>query len=129
MFHLSVQAFARIENHYFVNKGFFPSDSFLLDNVEKIRRINTTIVQVNLTFLSFVDNKIDMISVIFLTSTLCLHIFLYSCDPSIACLSSRALKGSFIELKKSASDIVLTVLVAYKPLCNSILTAFSKLLF
>lgn len=38
-------AFARIENHYFVNKGFFPSDSFLLDNVEKIRHINTTIVQ------------------------------------------------------------------------------------
>lgn len=38
-------AFARIENHYFVNKGFFPSDSFLLDNVDKIRHINTTIVQ------------------------------------------------------------------------------------
>lgn len=38
-------AFARIENHYFVNKGFFPSDSYLLDNVEKIRHINTTIVQ------------------------------------------------------------------------------------
>lgn len=40
------QAFARIENHYFVNKGFFPSDSFLLDNVEKIKHINTVIVQV-----------------------------------------------------------------------------------
>ncbi|CAL5354595.1 unnamed protein product [Camellia sinensis] len=38
-------AFARIENHYFVNKGFFASDSFLLDNVEKIRHINTVIVQ------------------------------------------------------------------------------------
>ncbi|GKV24277.1 hypothetical protein SLEP1_g33909 [Rubroshorea leprosula] len=38
-------AFARIENHYFVNKGFFPKDSFLLDNVEKIRHINTAIVQ------------------------------------------------------------------------------------
>ncbi|KAM3694768.1 hypothetical protein ACB098_07G079500 [Castanea mollissima] len=38
-------AFARIENHYFVNQGFFPSDSFLLDNVDKIRHINTTIVQ------------------------------------------------------------------------------------
>ncbi|KAI9181881.1 hypothetical protein LWI28_019637 [Acer negundo] len=38
-------AFARIENHYFVNKGFFSSDSFLLDNVDKIRHINTTIVQ------------------------------------------------------------------------------------
>lgn len=41
------QAFARIENHYFVNKGFLPSDSFLLDGVDKIRHINTTIVQVN----------------------------------------------------------------------------------
>jgi proline iminopeptidase len=39
------QAFARIENHYFVNQGFFPRDSFLLDNVDKIRHINTTIVQ------------------------------------------------------------------------------------
>ncbi|KAL7199586.1 hypothetical protein ACSBR2_021806 [Camellia fascicularis] len=29
----------------FVNKGFFASDSFLLDNVEKIRHINTVIVQ------------------------------------------------------------------------------------
>ncbi|XP_042978868.1 proline iminopeptidase-like isoform X1 [Carya illinoinensis] len=38
-------AFARIENHYFVNRGFFPTDSFLLDNVDKIRHINTTIVQ------------------------------------------------------------------------------------
>ncbi|CAA2984432.1 proline iminopeptidase [Olea europaea subsp. europaea] len=38
-------AFARIENHYFMNKGFFPSDSFLLDNIEKIKHINTVIVQ------------------------------------------------------------------------------------
>ncbi|WVZ99231.1 hypothetical protein U9M48_044560 [Paspalum notatum var. saurae] len=39
------QAFARIENHYFVNKGFLPSDSYLLDNVEKIRHIKAFIVQ------------------------------------------------------------------------------------
>ncbi|WVY93681.1 hypothetical protein V8G54_032769 [Vigna mungo] len=38
-------AFARIENHYFVNKGFFPTDSYLLDRIDKIRHINTTIVQ------------------------------------------------------------------------------------
>ncbi|KAB2600689.1 proline iminopeptidase [Pyrus ussuriensis x Pyrus communis] len=38
-------AFARIENHYFVNKGFFPSDGFLLDNIDKIRHIKTMIVQ------------------------------------------------------------------------------------
>ncbi|XP_061957671.1 uncharacterized protein LOC133679172 isoform X2 [Populus nigra] len=40
-------AFARIENHYFVNKGFFPSDSSLLENVDKKRHINTTIAQVS----------------------------------------------------------------------------------
>ena len=45
-FMMFIQAFARIENHYFVNKGFFPTDSFLLDNVEKIKHINTVIVQV-----------------------------------------------------------------------------------
>lgn len=38
-------AFARIENHYFVNKGFLHSDSYLLDNVDKIRHIKTIIVQ------------------------------------------------------------------------------------
>ncbi|KAL2512014.1 Proline iminopeptidase [Abeliophyllum distichum] len=38
-------AFARIENHYFMNKGFLPSDSFLLDNIDKIKHINTVIVQ------------------------------------------------------------------------------------
>jgi hypothetical protein len=43
-----LQAFARIENHYFVNKGFLPSDSHLLDNVEKIRHIKAFIVQVHL---------------------------------------------------------------------------------
>jgi len=40
-----LQAFARIENHYFVNKGFLPSDSYLLDNVDKIRHIKAFIVQ------------------------------------------------------------------------------------
>ncbi|KAL7157009.1 hypothetical protein ABFS83_02G048500 [Erythranthe nasuta] len=38
-------AFARIENHYFVNKGFLPKETYLLDNIEKIRHINTVIVQ------------------------------------------------------------------------------------
>ena len=37
-------AFARIETHYFVNRGFFPSDNYLLDNIEKIRQIPGTIV-------------------------------------------------------------------------------------
>lgn len=47
-----IQAFARIENHYFVNRGFFPTDSFLLDNVGKIRHINTTIVQVTASIIT-----------------------------------------------------------------------------
>ncbi|ERN18524.1 proline iminopeptidase isoform X2 [Amborella trichopoda] len=38
-------AFARIENHYFVNKGFLPSETFLLDGIDKIRHITTVIVQ------------------------------------------------------------------------------------
>ncbi|GAB9469971.1 Prolyl aminopeptidase [Globisporangium polare] len=39
------EAFARIENHYFVNKGFFPTDEFLNENAYKIRHIPTVIVQ------------------------------------------------------------------------------------
>ena len=40
-------AFARIENHYFTNKGFFPRDGFLLEkaNIDRIRHIPTVIVQ------------------------------------------------------------------------------------
>ncbi|KAF0698369.1 Aste57867_11019 [Aphanomyces stellatus] len=39
------EAFARIENHYFMNKGFFPTQNFLNDHVYKIRHIPTVIVQ------------------------------------------------------------------------------------
>lgn len=38
-------AFARIECHYFINKGFFPEDNYLLNNIDKIRHIPTIIVQ------------------------------------------------------------------------------------
>ncbi len=38
-------ALARIEAHYFVNNCFFPSDNYILENVEKIRQIPTVIVQ------------------------------------------------------------------------------------
>ncbi|HXH30811.1 MAG TPA: prolyl aminopeptidase [Bacteriovoracaceae bacterium] len=38
-------AFARIECHYFVNKGFFQEDGWILKNAEKIRHIPTWIVQ------------------------------------------------------------------------------------
>jgi len=39
------EAFARIECHYFINKGFFPQDNYLLDNIDKIRHIPGCIVQ------------------------------------------------------------------------------------
>ncbi|MEP6925053.1 MAG: prolyl aminopeptidase [Pyrinomonadaceae bacterium] len=38
-------ALARIECHYFVNNCFFPTDNYLLENIEKIRHIPTVIVQ------------------------------------------------------------------------------------
>lgn len=38
-------AFARIECHYFVNKGFFPEDGWILKNIDKIRHIPAWIVQ------------------------------------------------------------------------------------
>ncbi|XP_052246964.1 probable proline iminopeptidase isoform X2 [Dreissena polymorpha] len=37
--------FARIECHYFVNGGWFETEGWILDNVDKIRHIPTTIVQ------------------------------------------------------------------------------------
>jgi proline iminopeptidase len=39
-----VEAFARIESHYFVNKGFFAEDGWLLKQVPKMRRIPARII-------------------------------------------------------------------------------------
>ena len=39
------EKFARIECHYFVNRGFFESENQLLDNIDKIRDIPAVIVQ------------------------------------------------------------------------------------
>lgn len=39
------EAFARIECHYFVHQGFFPSDNYLIDHVDRIRSIPAVIVQ------------------------------------------------------------------------------------
>ncbi len=38
-------AFARIECHYFINQGFFEKETYLLDNIAKIRHIPCVIVQ------------------------------------------------------------------------------------
>ena len=39
------EAFARLECHYFMNNGFFKSERQLLENIDRIRHIPTTIVQ------------------------------------------------------------------------------------
>ncbi len=39
------EAFARIECHYFINKGFFDSDHFLLQGIDRIRHLPAVIVQ------------------------------------------------------------------------------------
>ena len=39
------EAFARIECHYFINRGFFDSDTWILDNVSKIQHIPNIIIQ------------------------------------------------------------------------------------
>lgn len=39
------RAFARLENHYFVNAGFLQTDGWILQNVSAIAHIPTTIVQ------------------------------------------------------------------------------------
>ena len=38
-------ALARIECHYFMNNSFFPTENYLIENVDKIRHIPTVIVQ------------------------------------------------------------------------------------
>ena len=37
--------FARIECHYFINNSFFPTNNFILENVQKIRKIPGVIIQ------------------------------------------------------------------------------------
>ncbi len=39
------ETFARIECHYFINRGFFKTDNYLLDNIAKIRHLPGIIVQ------------------------------------------------------------------------------------
>lgn len=39
------EAFARIECHYFVHRGFFPTDNYLLEKVHRIRHLPGVIIQ------------------------------------------------------------------------------------
>ena len=49
-------AFARIECHYFVNRGFFKTDDYLLRNIDVIRHIPTVIVHGRYDVVCPVDN-------------------------------------------------------------------------
>ncbi len=52
--------FARIENHYFINKVFFESDNYLLENVEKMRQIPCVIVHGRYDVVCPVKNAWDL---------------------------------------------------------------------
>jgi proline iminopeptidase len=39
------RAFARLENHYFINRGFLPEDGWIMNNLDKIANIPGVIVQ------------------------------------------------------------------------------------
>lgn len=53
-------AFARIECHYFMNSGFFPSDDYLLRQAHKIRHIPTVIVHGRYDVVCPVENAWDL---------------------------------------------------------------------
>jgi proline iminopeptidase len=53
-------AFARIECHYFMNKGFFTHDNYLLSQVHKIRHIPTVIVHGRYDVVCPVENAWDL---------------------------------------------------------------------
>lgn len=52
--------FARIESHYFVNKAFFESDNFLLENIDAIRHIPGVIVHGRYDVVCPVKNAWDL---------------------------------------------------------------------
>lgn len=53
-------AFARIECHYFTNKGFFDEDNFLLNNIDKIRNLKTVIVHGRYDVICPVENAWEL---------------------------------------------------------------------
>lgn len=52
--------FARIENHYFMNKAFFETDNFLLENVESFRQIPGIIIHGRYDMVCPVKNAWDL---------------------------------------------------------------------
>ncbi len=53
-------AFARIECHYFTNKGFFSEDNFLLNNIGRIRHLKTVIVHGRYDVICPVENAWEL---------------------------------------------------------------------
>ena len=53
-------AFARIECHYFMNKGFFPHDGYLLTQAHKLRHIPTVIVHGRYDVICPVENAWEL---------------------------------------------------------------------
>jgi len=53
-------AFARIECHYFTNKGFFSEDNFLLNNIDRIRSLKTVIVHGRYDVICPVENAWEL---------------------------------------------------------------------
>lgn len=53
-------AFARIECHYFINRVFFESDNWLIENAHKIQNIPTVIVQGRYDVICPVDNAWEL---------------------------------------------------------------------
>jgi proline iminopeptidase len=57
------EAFARIECHYFQNKGFFAGDGWLLANAHRLRAIAGTIIHGRYDACTPVKNAIDLAAV------------------------------------------------------------------
>jgi proline iminopeptidase len=55
-------AFARIECHYFINRGFFDRDDRLLAGVPRIRHIPTTIVNGRYDVITPLQNAWDLVA-------------------------------------------------------------------
>ncbi len=55
-------AFARIECHYFIHRGFFESDNLLIDGLDAIRHIPATIVNGRYDVITPLQNAWDLIS-------------------------------------------------------------------
>lgn len=55
-----VEAFARIENHYFVNKGFFAHDGWLLDQAQHLRHIPCRMVHGRYDMCTPISNAWDL---------------------------------------------------------------------